>query len=364
MQASAFIAYFECVAPLGANTEEIFEQLLAKKSGIQQYEDTLASYFSLEQQKQWFGNAFNIENPTCFSLVSYLLRKYIQDTKKDITTTPLVLCSTKGDVAYLSSENDAPLVHLAQSIQQEFGLKKMPFIISNACISGIHGIIHAQRMITNQQAEEVIVIGVDAVSDFIRKGFQSLMATSSERCQPFDADRKGLNFGEAAGMIVLQKKASSYAVLGGGLSNDANHISGPSRDGSGLAKAVERAIGLHKNHISEENTFVSAHGTATIYNDEMECKAMNSLHLQNLNTLSYKAYFGHTLGACGVLETVLGLKTLEKGILPSSLGYENHGLTLPLQICTDNKVHPFKNFIKTGAGFGGCNAAILIEKVK
>lgn len=362
MQPTSYISYFECVTPLGKNTDEILNHMLAGKSGIQTYQDTLASYFTNEQQVAWFGHLFDQNHPTCQVLIEYLLNNYIQETKKDITTIPVIICSTKGDVNFLSPENDAPLLQLAHFIQSKYQLKTTPIIISNACISGIHGIIHAHRMITNQLANEAIVIGVDAVSDFIRKGFQSLQATSSERCRPFDANRNGLNFGEGAGIIVIQKEKTSYQILGGGLSNDANHISGPSRDGSGLANAIHRAIEGYRNKISPEHTFVSAHGTATIYNDEMECKAMHTMQLQNLDTLSYKAYFGHTLGACGVLETVLGLSSLEKQQLPASLGYDQHGVSLPLTICTSTTTKSYQNFIKTGAGFGGCNAALLIEK--
>ncbi len=362
MHKPSFISYFDAVAPLGRNVNDIFENIWNEKSGITAYKNTVASYFSEEQQNEWFGYLFNEKNPTCESLVSYLLSQYISKTGKDISSIPVVICSTKGDVAYLSETKDTPLLQLATTVQHKFALKQTPIIISNACISGIQGIIHAHRMVVKQDVEEIIVIGVDAVSDFIRKGFQSLMATSNERCKPFDADRNGLNLGEAAGIIVVQKNETPYAIVNGSLSNDANHISGPSRDGSGLAKAIEQTIDLHKNNISAARTFISAHGTATIYNDEMECKALHSLGLENINTLSYKAYFGHTLGACGVLETVMGIKSLETEKLPASLGYKNHGVSLPLAICAEKKAHPYRNFIKTGAGFGGCNAALLIEK--
>lgn len=363
MPTNAYISYFEAITPLGKTAEEIFLQLWNEQSGVKPYKNTLAAHFSEEQQKTWLGAVFNEKQPACELLIEHLLSKFLEKTGKNIASIPVIICSTKGDVSYLSEKNPSPLLTLAQKVQQKFALKNTPLIISNACISGIHGIIHAQRMIQANQAEEVIVIGVDAVSDFIRKGFQSLMATSDELCQPFDAQRKGLNLGEAAAILVVQKHTTPFHIINGGLSNDANHISGPSRDGSGLATAVERAIGQHRHLLSENHTFISAHGTATIYNDEMECKAFHRLSLHHFPILSYKGYFGHTLGACGVLETVMGLCSLDKGKLPISFGYQNHGVSLPLHICTEKKEQEFKNFIKTGAGFGGCNAALLIEKI-
>jgi 3-oxoacyl-[acyl-carrier-protein] synthase-1 len=147
----------------------------------------------------------------------------------------------------------------------------------------------------------------------------------------------------------------------GGVSNDANHISGPSRTGEELALAI--AMALDSGNLSVNDIdFVSAHGTATAYNDEMEAKAFSIAGLESVPLHSLKGYYGHTLGAAGVIESIICMHALRSNLAIRNTGYETIGVSRPLNICTTTESMPMKRMLKTASGFGGCNAALILEK--
>jgi 3-oxoacyl-[acyl-carrier-protein] synthase-1 len=198
-------------------------------------------------------------------------------------------------------------------------------------------------------------------------GFQSLQAFSPERCRPFDADRKGINLGECAAAVVLTSRPEELnieprlRISGGGLSNDANHISGPSRTGEELAFAINQAM-EEAALTSADIGFISAHGTATLYNDEMEAKAFTLAGMQQIPLNSLKGYFGHTLGAAGVLETALSAQSLLQDELITSAGFQTLGVTHPVNVIRSLESRSLECCLKTASGFGGCNAAIILQK--
>jgi 3-oxoacyl-[acyl-carrier-protein] synthase-1 len=205
------------------------------------------------------------------------------------------------------------------------------------------------------------------LSKFVVSGFQSLQALSSEMCRPFDAQRKGINLGECAAGVVLSgtvdvpSEKSTVRIVGGGLSNDANHISGPSRTGEELSFAIRQALeeaGMEIEHID----FISAHGTATAYNDEMEAKAFNLMKLDKVPLNSLKGYYGHTLGAAGILETILSAESLKHNELIPTAGFDQVGVTQPVNVIKKREHRPLKTCLKTASGFGGCNAAVILQK--
>jgi 3-oxoacyl-[acyl-carrier-protein] synthase-1 len=210
-------------------------------------------------------------------------------------------------------------------------------------------------------------VGADELSPFVLSGFRSLQALSDELCKPFDAARTGINLGEAASAVLITSDPkslgvnSSIRILGSGLSNDANHISGPSRTGEELSHAIDLAI-AESNLSPDEIDFISGHGTATLYNDEMEAKALSLSNLSDVPVHSLKGYYGHTLGAAGVVESVIGFESLRKNVIVSTLGHENLGVSKKINVTTENIKKPVRTFLKTASGFGGCNAAIVFQK--
>jgi 3-oxoacyl-[acyl-carrier-protein] synthase-1 len=369
---NAYITFTDCITPLGINVEETFASILLHKSCISKNDrGTLSASFSLSQQVGFLGKSFSFENPAASMMLGVILKRFtnrysvsLQDAK-----TLLVICSTKGDIEQLSTKHPTPLLDLSEKMKVLFNAVNPPVIISNACISSLHGIIYAKRLVASGIYNNVIVTGVDAVTEFIQTGFTSLMATSANPCRPFDAARNGITLGEAVSIALVEAEPKGIfpvKVAGGAVSNDANHITGPSRDGSGLYRAIVGCIKNSKVDLKNKNAFFSPHGTATIYNDEMEAKAFFAAGLSHLPAVAYKGYFGHTLGASGLLELVVGIETMKSGIMPVSLGYEEHGVSHPMnfrKLSDENgNQAQYHYYLKTGSGFGGCNAAVLIER--
>jgi 3-oxoacyl-[acyl-carrier-protein] synthase-1 len=199
-------------------------------------------------------------------------------------------------------------------------------------------------------------------------GFNSFKALSDEPCRPYDAARKGITLGEGCGTLLLtsdenllNKNDKKIIVAGGSVSNDANHISGPSRTGEELALAVTNAIKEAKCGTAID--FISAHGTATVFNDEMESKAFSVAGLQNVPLNSMKGFFGHTLGAAGVIEAVVTLETMKRNVLLPSPGFQNSGVSEQLNIITQTEMREVNTSLKTASGFGGCNAAVIFKSI-
>lgn len=280
----------------------------------------------------------------------------------------LILSTTKGNIDLLAGQTDEPdervfLGRMAKRIGAHFHTSHPVEVVSNACISGISALIVAKRWIETGIYKKVIVAGGDILSPFITSGFGSFKSLSPNRCLPYDARRDGLNLGEACGAMLLSSEGTQDDIIlsGGAISNDANHISGPSRTGDGLYFAIRQAMN-EAGVTPEEVSFINAHGTATVYNDEMESKAIHLAGLQAVPVNSLKPYFGHTLGASGVIESIICLHELKEGTMFGTLGYEDPGVPMPIVVSPTHLPLPMKCCIKTASGFGGCNAAIVLTK--
>lgn len=358
------------VSPLGETSEENFRALENGTSGVHQVCDSKLSPHAI-----FAGKIFSIqqaENATRFeTLCIRAIEKILKSQSVDLARTLFIFSSTKGNIHLLDEEQpDHARIHLyatAEFLRDKFGLAKK-IVVSNACISGVMALTVAKRFLQAGHFDHALVLGADELSRFVVSGFQSLQALSDQPCKPFDASRKGINLGEAAAAILLTVKPGQFEnkpcvkILGSGLSNDANHISGPSRTGEELSASIIQA--LKESDLSVKNVdFISAHGTATLYNDEMEAKAFYLSGLMNIPTHSLKGYYGHTLGAAGVVETIMGVHSLLKNTLIPSLGFKNSGTSQPVNMIQKTEKKNLNTFLKTASGFGGCNAAIVLQKV-
>jgi 3-oxoacyl-[acyl-carrier-protein] synthase-1 len=287
--------------------------------------------------------------------------------------TVLIISSTKGNIGWLDSHpastgHTSERVSLplsADRIAEHFRFANKPLVISHACISGLLGLITAMRLLKSGTFDHAVVAGADLMSKFIFSGFHSFQAISPQPCRPFDLERNGITLGEAAAAVLLssKKKASGQSIqlLGGSVSNDANHISGPSRTGEELGHAIRQT--LQEARLTKEDIdFISAHGTATVYNDEMEAKAFHLAGLQSVAVNSLKGYYGHTLGAAGLLESVISMHSLKENLILPTLGCSQPGTTEPLDICQTIRRGEIRKCLKTASGFGGCNAALVLAK--
>ncbi len=373
-----YIAAHNIVSPLGFTTAHNFEQIVAGHTGIKPTVIAGAKPIevcaSIISQQAIDSASVKLSNP--YTRFEKLMIASIADAvnQADIEATSprtaIVISTTKGNIDMLTQGAypgiDPKRIYLANSakaVAQHFDNPNTPIVISNACISGVLAIIMAARLLRSGQYDHVIACGGDIINDFTASGFQSFKALSEEPCKPFDKDRMGLNLGEAFGTMVLSAAPVEGAVmiLGGAVSNDANHISGPSRDGSGLKVAVRAAMkesGIAPGQIST----ISAHGTATPYNDEMEAIAFDDLGLGKVPTNSLKGYYGHTLGGAGLVESIIGAQALKEQLLIKTLGYQSHGVSRDINVIQKTEAHQVSTCLKTASGFGGCNAALIMQR--
>ena len=340
----------------------------AKELDISSY-TRLEQLFILTIQEVISQSGVNLQEPDCALLLSTTKGNIDLLSVQEKRTSP----NEPGDSVQSTIDNpsflqelsaDSPtfLWKMAERIGHFFEAANQVEVISNACISGVSALVVAKRWIESGRYKRVIVAGGDILSHFITSGFLSFRSVSAHRCRPYDIQRDGLSLGEACGAVLLETQGNANHIIlsGGAISNDANHISGPSRTGDGLALAINQAM-EEAGALPEDISFINAHGTATVYNDEMESKAIHLAGLSAVPVNSLKPYFGHTLGASGIIETILCIEQLKEGIYYGILGYETLGVPMPITVYNTHQPMPMKCCIKTASGFGGCNAALVLS---
>lgn len=366
------------ISPLGFGIEQNLEAIRKEISGL---DLQIGSEFF---PKGYFGGIISEEktnkvftslgDPEAYTRLEKLMiigvKKVLdQHPELDLATTGLIISTTKGNIDQLGKD-DFPedrifLWKMAKVIADFFDFKQKPILVSNACISGALALKAADEFIKAGKFENVIVVGGDLVSDFVLAGFQSFQAISSFPCRPYSNDRSGISLGEAVAAVLIGPSDADHekvAYVDACTANDANHISGPSRTGEGLFLSIDRLLKRTKIKTSEID-YLSAHGTATLYNDEMEAIAFNRTNLQNVPVNSFKGYFGHTLGASALLESLLAKYSLLNNELYTSLNYSQHGVSRPMNIIENYEETELKIALKTASGFGGSNIALLLKKI-
>lgn len=375
------------ISSLGFSTKENFNSLLNGEIGIKTIDDSdyypepfLASMIDVQRlEKEFQKLAKKYSNNSKFTKLEKMLILSIEDalstTKVDITSgrTAIVLSTTKGNIDLLEKEKsvhfdtDRVMLWKLGEITGRFFNNPNPVItLSNACISGVLAINTAAMYIKSGKYDNVIVTSGDLVNRFVVSGFMSFLSLSSTACKPFDKNRDGLSLGEAAGTIVLSKFSGNtkpdLVFKGGSTANDANHISGPSRTAEGSFIAIKKAMkeaGLNPNEIDH----ISAHGTATPYNDEMESNALNRHQMETVPVNGVKGYFGHTLGAAGIIETAILLEEMRQNTMLKTAGFQEIGVSHSINIISENTKKELNTCLKMASGFGGSNAALIVSKI-
>ncbi|HEU5245935.1 MAG TPA: beta-ketoacyl-[acyl-carrier-protein] synthase family protein [Candidatus Udaeobacter sp.] len=243
-------------------------------------------------------------------------------------------------------------------------------VIANACASGTNAIGHAFECVRSGRYQRVLTGGYDALSELVFTGFDSLQASTPEKCRPFDRHRAGMVLGEGAAILALEnlelarKRGAPVLaeIVGYGISTDNFHITQPNPSGVGPQQAMERA--LHSAQISgDEVDYINAHGTATILNDAAEGKAISAL-FNGVPVSSTKSMMGHSLGAAGAVEAVVCLLTLRHQFLPPNINFSalDDGLELNI-IANESRPAVVRTALSNSFGFGGTNASILMRSV-
>lgn len=363
------------ISPLGEETQDVVDAVLNGQS-------------KLRQDRLWYlpesAVVSRFDEPQSFvQLVRKSVGKALQHVENACGTedrkTVFILSTTKGDMQQPFGKVAGDI---AEWMMQEYGSilgNVTPLTVSQACISGLSAQIVAQRLLMMGCYDLAVVTGCDVLTPFIVSGFQSLKATSNAECRPFDIDRNGLNLGEAVATMVLgnsgiQNLVNSgtehlnWVLEAGSVHNDAFHISGPSKEAKGSYLSLQDVVISNDRTLSSVKTrkvsplaCISVHGTATLYNDDMESKAIDRNGLNNVPVSALKGYLGHTMGAAGVLETIVTMHTLEQGVIPATRGFAEPGTSKNVNVVKDKQqveVHEGLNFVKLMSGFGGCNAAM------
>jgi 3-oxoacyl-[acyl-carrier-protein] synthase II len=255
--------------------------------------------------------------------------------------------------------------------QEAFGLSAPCQIIANACASGTNAIGHAFDCIRSGRYRRILTGGYDALSELVFVGFDSLQASTPERCRPFDRERSGLVLGEGAAVLLLENLESAKArgarivaeIIGYGISTDNHHLTQPNPSGIGPRQAMEGALqsaGIPATEID----YINAHGTATPFNDASEGKAISEL-FDGVAVSSTKGMMGHSLGAAGAIEAVISLLALENQFLPPNINFRNGDAGLALNVVANNSqpAH-LRTVLSNSFGFGGTNASVVLRAIE
>jgi 3-oxoacyl-[acyl-carrier-protein] synthase-1 len=385
MNKNCHIIAMDVLNSLGVGTEDVWARVMRKTCGIAPTKRFVRGLYQTDycaeipcETADVIRARKNCKVDSRFYLFAYAVTHQVinqlVDLGVDKSKAGLILATTKANIDEFENIVSDPAAKvpgysnpgvISRVLADELGLTGPVFVVSNACASSLVGIIQAIRLIQRGEAEVMIVVGVDVLSDFLLSGFSSLSSLSSKPCRPYDESRDGLSLGEGAAAIVLCRaecKVPALAtVTGWGVSNDANHITGPSRTGEGLKLALSKTLKMAVLQPHQIN-YINGHGTGTVYNDEMESQALSVIFNKSHPPVSsMKGYFGHTLGAAGVIETVLCIKAIRERTIPASLGFERLGVSKHINVTSEHLNMDLTNIITFKCGFGGVNAALAIS---
>jgi 3-oxoacyl-[acyl-carrier-protein] synthase II len=369
-----WIADARAITPLGDTRQDLWACLLQGKSSIRpvgrfpvgNYMSTIGS---------WFDKLpLETESSACQLLIEGLISD-LEDIPRD---SLLITATTKSGIDNLeklsrgknAAREDVFLFSIAASASKKLGLGGGWFNVSAACASSTVALSRGADFIASGFTDTVIVLCVDLLTEFVFAGFSALRILSPSPCRPFDRNRDGLSLGEGAAAVILMSPERCRRldlrpmgrIAGWGCTNDANHLTSPSAEGNGLIRAIADALRRARLE-SGDIAAIGAHGTATVYNDLMELRAFDRILAgRRIPVYSIKGAIGHTLGAAGGIETVVGLLALDANTAPPTVGF-----ALP-ESGAEGKVSGAPAAIQgdyiliTNSGFGGINAALILGR--
>ena len=369
------ITNYDLITAYGIGVQPLWEGILSGKSRVKKLNrfptsaclcHNAATIPTLNLQKQ---------DSLVMQMLKIILTKNLTIIPKD---AKLILATTVGEIDLLekaiikktNGSKKSSLTNLLKKVQHLTKITDKGMLISCACASSSTAIAEAARIIENGQSDCVLIVAADAVSEFVFSGFSALMALDKDPAKPFDKNRRGLSLGEAAGFIILmsqarakkEKRAALAQVSGWGLSGDANHMTGPARNGEGLTCAIKCA--LKKASVSADQIgAISSHGTGTLYNDAMELIAFKNIFKNKtiVPVYSIKGATGHTLGAAGLIETVLALKVGLEKIIPPTVGLKETDPQAAGWVSLLKRKLKQPTIMLNNCGFGGINAVLILK---
>jgi 3-oxoacyl-[acyl-carrier-protein] synthase II len=257
----------------------------------------------------------------------------------------------------------------AHALAAWLGARGPVLTVSSACASGATALGLGADLLREGAADLVVAGGYDILCRFVMRGFDALRSLARERVRPFDRRRTGLLLGEAAGLVLLARERDARGprlgrLLGHGSASDASHIAAPDAEGRGLEAAIRAALAAGAVDVADLD-FVSAHGTGTLLNDRIETAVLRRVLGPRAGAVpvnSIKGALGHTMGAAATLEAIMCLLAARDGWIPPTVGYEEPDPACDLDYVAGacRAVRP-RRMLSTSLGFGGCNAALVLE---
>ena len=382
MKRKAYITDSGMLTAYGLGTSKTWDGLMSGTSAIKEVDRFSCKAFKASSAGIVEGLSYH--GKTGDSLVMQMLKRLLEGVSVE-PDTKLYLATTKGEIDLLeqavlkgsvadsrfAADNipaaaSVPSV-LLDKVRRMLSLDEGGTVISAACASGSTALARAASDVSSGRAKNALVIACDSVTEFVYSGFSSLMAIDALGARPFDSKRAGLSVGEAAAYAVVSdnpgkgNEGKAIEIAGWGMSSDANHMTGPSRDGRGLSVAIKKALdmaGLGPDDIAS----VSAHGTGTGYNDSMEMKAFKlALGDRTCPVYSVKGGMGHSMGAAGLVEALLAARSLSEQRIPPTVGMSEADEDASGWVSGSAQEAPGLMALTTNSGFGGINAALVLK---
>jgi 3-oxoacyl-[acyl-carrier-protein] synthase II len=362
----------DMTTPYGRGTDACWKGLLAGRSAISRVNRFKTAAFQSDYAGIIGGLKYHEQTSLVMQMAQALFegvvipedaKLLLGTTKGEIDLLEQSMLENKGDVA------DAVVSRLTGKMADLTGARGGGLVISAACTSSAAAAAQAAAMVRNGHADCVLVVACDSVTEFVFSGFSSLMALDKMPARPFDKNRAGLNVGEAAAyaLIMSEERAAREdrpvlgTIEGWGLSDDANHMTGPSRESEGLVLAITKAF-LSAGIDASDVGFIAAHGTGTLYNDQMEMRAFRTVFQNNERPVySIKGGIGHTMGAAGLVEMIIAHRALREGAVPPTVNlHEPDEDARGWASDRQQTVRGQARALVTNAGFSGVNTALVL----
>jgi 3-oxoacyl-[acyl-carrier-protein] synthase II len=361
----------EMVTPYGKGIDACWNGLLAGRSALSRVERFKTAAFHSDYAGIIIGLRYHEQTSLVMQMLQTLFEGVVipEDAK-------LLLATTKGEIDLLEQSmlqsrgdvSDAVVSRLVNKVEDLTGARGGGLVLSAACTSSAAAAAQAGAMIRNGSTDCVLVVACDSVTEFIFSGFSSLMALDREPARPFDKHRAGLNVGEAAAFALLMSEERAVregrpvvgTISGWGLSDDANHMTGPSRESEGLIVAITKALksaGIGPDGIG----LIAAHGTGTVYNDQMEMRAFREVFGNTIPVYSIKGGIGHTMGAAGLVEMIIAQRALRERTVPPTVNLKAPDDDARGWVSDEKRpLSDTSMALVTNAGFSGVNTALVL----
>jgi 3-oxoacyl-[acyl-carrier-protein] synthase II len=370
----AVVVASNIITPYGLGVDVCWNGLMAGKTALSPVERFSATAFHSCYAGTVPGLVYHGKTSLIMQMLAILFKNAEQVLPKD---AKLLLATIKGEIEFLEKSiltgtgdpGESSLNCFLDKVTELFGIQNSSMIISAACTSSAAAASRAAAMIRSGHADCVLVVACDGMTEFIYSGFSSLMALDKVPARPFDIDRAGLTVGEAAAyaLIMSEERARKEQrpvlgeIAGWGLSDDANHMTGPSRESEGLVLAMRKA--LQSAGITEEQVgFIAAHGTGTMYNDAMEMRAFRTVFRdRKISAYSVKGAIGHTMGAAGLVEMIIAQRALREKKAPPTVGLRKADADAQGWVSDQEQpIAPNTMALVTNAGFSGVNTTLVL----